>query len=137
MLSSPESLRQTLQQIGCNQRKLSHPLAHHIPGESMKMNSSHHSPENILRILSNETCDHASQDISCAARRHTRVARGVDPSLAVRPHYERAMAFEHDDHFMLARKFPRHVEAIVLNIGNRAAGQSSHLAGMARQIGRA
>src|SRR5258706_6837096 len=86
--------------------------------------------ENLFRMLCDHSRDHARQNVSGTPRSHARIARRIDPGLALRLNYQRAMALEHHDYLMFARKLPRHSEAIFLDVGDGATGQTRHLTRM-------
>ena len=99
----PESLRQTLQKIGRDQRMLAYTFAHYVSGKTMKMHCGEHSYESVLRVLRDHSGNHAGQDVSRAAGCHSRIAGRIHPSLTVRLHHQRAMPFEHHDQFVFAQ----------------------------------
>ena len=119
-LRTAKSLRQTPQQIGCHQRMFSHPLAHHIPGESMQMNRRTNRRKHVLRMLRNHSRNHPGQNVASSAGRHPGIPRRIHPRLATRLNHQRPVPFEHHDEFMFARKLSRHAQTIFLHLGDRS-----------------
>ena len=68
------------------------------------MHGCEHCGERILRVLCNHARNNTCQNVSRATGGHSRIARRVHPSFAVWPHHQSAMAFEHDNQFVFARK---------------------------------
>src|SRR5229473_8463008 len=111
---------------------LAHTLTHHIAGKSVEVHGGEHSLESLLRMLRHHSRDHTSQDISCTACSHPRIARRIDPGLGVRLHHQRAMPFEHYYQLVFARELPGYSEAIILDVGDTTSGQTRHLTRMRR-----
>ena len=71
-------------------------------------------------MLRQHPCHHAGQNIPGPASCHAGISCGIHPRLAVRVDDQRSMSFEHDNHFMLMRKFARHAQPVFLHIGDAA-----------------
>lgn len=68
-----ERLWEKPQQIRCHERVLPDRRTSQISRESVEINGQRRRCERLLRMLRNQTSDHARENISRAARRHPRI----------------------------------------------------------------
>src|SRR5208283_5403120 len=98
-LCSEKGLGKSLQKIGRHERVFAYTLAHHIAGKSMQAYSRKRGQKRARWMLRHHSRDHARENVSRAPGGHARIARHIDPHLAVGMHYQGAMTFKHDDEF--------------------------------------
>lgn len=93
MAHPSERFWQSLHEIGRHQRMFTHTFAGHIAGKTMKIDRGDHRDKDSVRILCDETRNHARQDVTRASGGHPRIPGRIHPNLATRRRHHGAMSF--------------------------------------------
>src|SRR5690348_6119741 len=112
----PHSLRQSCQQVGCNQRLFSHRLAGDVAGKSVEVDSCDDGLNCPSRVLSHESGDHTGKNVAGAAGCHSGITGRIDPHRSIRLRHEGPMALEHHDKLVLAGEVASDLQTLMLDL---------------------
>src|SRR3954452_5888299 len=99
----------------------------------MQINRSTNCLNNLVWILSDQSGNHAGENIAAATFSQPRVSGGIHPQMSFSVRDESSPSLEHQDQPMLTSKVAGDLDAIRFDFANTAIYEPSHLSRMWRK----
>jgi hypothetical protein len=87
---------------------LAYTFEHHVARKTVEIYGGTNRQQRVILMLRKHARNHSGENVACPSRRHPRISRRVNPSLAIRLNHQRSVPLEYDNQFVLSRELPRH-----------------------------
>src|SRR3989442_8920583 len=116
--------------VRCDHCASAHRGCGYVATKPMQVEGGDSSAGRIVRLLSNERCDHPCQYVAGPASSHPGVTRSTHIDLTIGRGDEGWTALEHQNHFAVHHEGARYVDRMFENLSNGFRDDSRHRAWM-------